>query len=191
MTEHPTSSRPEPSSSLGAQEFLRWYWLKTELQQFARDLGVSATGGKEDITARIATVLRGGPKHLPSPTSPASRKPRRQLAGPLHRGTIVPAGQRCSQVLRAWFKEELGPNFRFDGPMREFFSAADGTTTLGDAVAHWHSSRHDAPREISRQFEFNRFTRRWHREHPNGSRQEMLSAWHVYRSLPRDEQDPV
>jgi hypothetical protein len=116
-------------------------------------------------------------------------KPGQQLAGSLHCRTIVPAGQRCSQVLRAWFQEEVGPGFRFDAPMREFFNAADGTTTLGDALAHWHSSRHDAPREISGQFEFNRFTRRWHREHPDGNRADLLSAWQVYRSLPRDERE--
>ncbi|MGW6172766.1 SAP domain-containing protein [Arthrobacter sp. NPDC055138] len=61
MTDHATFSRPEPTASLSAQEFLRWYWLKTELQQFARALGISATGDKESITARIAAVLGGEP----------------------------------------------------------------------------------------------------------------------------------
>ncbi|MGW6172767.1 hypothetical protein ACWF5H_04660 [Arthrobacter sp. NPDC055138] len=73
--------------------------------------------------------------------------------------------------------------------MREFFTAADVTTTLADALARWHSSRDDAPREISGQFEFNRFTRRWHRDHAGGNRRDLLSAWQVYRSLRRNERD--
>ena len=185
MTDNATSSRPDPTASLDGREFLRWYWLKSELQQFARALGISATGRKEDITARIAAVLGGEP--APPPIRRAPRKSGQQLAGPVHAGTVVSAGQRCSQVLRAWFHAEVGPGFRFDEPMREFFTAADGTTTLGDALALWHSSRHGAPREISGQFEFNRFTRRWHREHPGGDRRDLLAAWQVYRSLPRDE----
>ncbi len=189
MTDHAIFSRPAPTASLSAQEFLRWYWLKTELQQFARALGISAAGGKEDITARIAAVLGGDPAPVPPPQRRVPRTSGRQLAGSVHAGTVVPAGQRCSQVLRAWFQAEVGPGFRFDEPMREFFAVADGTTTLGDALAHWYASRNDAPREISGQFEFNRFTRRWHRDHPGGNRRDLLSAWQVYRSLPRDERE--
>lgn len=30
-------------------------------------------------------------------------------------------------------------------------------------------------------------TRAWHADHPGGSRDELLAAWHTYRSLPVDE----
>ncbi|WP_141898293.1 SAP domain-containing protein [Paramicrobacterium agarici] len=52
-------SRPRPalSAALSEQEFRRWYWLKEELQRFARSLGVSASGSKDVLSARIAAHL--------------------------------------------------------------------------------------------------------------------------------------
>lgn len=61
--------------------------------------------------------------------------------------------------MRRWLTAAAGPSFRFDGAMREFFAAADGYTTLGDAVVHWHRTRSEPARAIDPQFELNRFSR--------------------------------
>ena len=100
---------------------------------------------------------------------------------------MIPAGQRCSQELRAWFKERIGPDFHFDAEMRAFFAGADGTQTLAGAVEHWHRTRGSVPGEIGTQFEYNRFTRAWHSAHPGGTREALLAAWTLYRSRPVDE----
>ena len=39
---HPASSRPDLVPGLSSEEFQRWYWLKTELVDFARTLGIAA-----------------------------------------------------------------------------------------------------------------------------------------------------
>ena len=75
--------------------------------------------------------------------------------------------------------------------MREFFEESDGTQMLGDAVQHWHATREASPRSISAQFEYNRFTRAWHAVHPEGNREDLLSAWNHYRSRPIDERGRV
>ena len=47
------SKRPQLSRELTGSEFLRWYWLKDELAEFARDLGVRTTGSKELLTVMM------------------------------------------------------------------------------------------------------------------------------------------
>lgn len=98
--------------------------------------------------------------------------------------------QRCSQVLRAWFREEIGPAFHFDAEMRDFFASADGTQTLQTALDHWRETRGQGKRAIDPQFEYNRFTRAWHENHPSGSREEFVAAWQAYRSRPIPRRGP-
>ena len=181
-----STERPALSSSLGAAEFRRWYWLKDELQAFARSQEISAAGSKEQLAERIAAFLAGTP--LPPPAAPA-RRSRQRLVPPLTIHTVIPAGHPCSQVLREFFINALGPGFRFDAPMRKFFAANDGTATLAAALDHWHATRDAAPRPIGRQFELNRFSRDWHASHPGGTRQQMLAAWRTHRSLPADQRN--
>lgn len=180
------SERPFLTPDLAGAELLRWYWLKDELTTFARHLGIRATGGKELLSQRIASHLDGFAFTEPTTTK---RINVRQLSGPLTPDTSIPAGQRCSQVLRAWFAEEIGPSFHFDGEMREFFAATDGTQALSDAVDHWHQTRNQDRKSIDSQFEYNRFTRAWHDRFPHGSKGELLIAWRDYRNQPIDARD--
>lgn len=176
------TQRPGLDSSMTAAEFSRWYWLKTELADFARSQGLSAGGGKEQIAERISAMLDGKPQ----PSRPAAKRSTKQLAEPLTVDSAVPKGQHCSQLLRVWFTEQLGAGFHFDVHMRDFFAAADGSSTLADALAHWQETRTASAPEIGRQFELNQFTRTWFAGHPDGTREQMHAAWQLHRSLPKD-----
>lgn len=178
------SERPALGPQLSAREFLRWYWLKDELMVFARELGLRAMGGKELLASRIAARLDG--REFVEPSAPA-RSDGSQLSGQLTAETVIPRGQRCSQVVRAWLAAQLGAGFHFDAKMRAFFAASDGSQTLQDALEHWHATRALPGRSIDAQFEYNRFTRAWHSAHPTGSRAELLAAWRAYRNAPIDE----
>ncbi|MEJ8641405.1 DUF6434 domain-containing protein [Streptomyces sp. MS1.HAVA.3] len=179
-------SRPALTSALTGTELLRWYWTLAELCGLAREMGLSAGGGKAAVTARLAAALDG----LPAPAaaaSPAPRRTGRRLAAPVDGMTVIPQGQRCSQVLREFFVREIGPGFHFDAFMREYVAQHAGHT-LAEAVAHWHATRAQAaePQEVGAQFEFNRFLRAWHARHPDGARSEALAAWQAHRARPRD-----
>ncbi|MBL1110339.1 hypothetical protein JK361_38295 [Streptomyces sp. 5-8] len=175
-------SRPPLTAALTGAELLRWYWTLDELTGLARTMGVARHGGKAALTARLAAALDG----LPLPPAPARRRATAQLAEPVDHDTVIPPGQRCSQVLRRYFVEAIGPGFHFDSFMRAFIAGHPGRT-LADAVAHWHATRPDAarPREIAEQFEFNRFTSAWHRQNPGGTRAGAREAWYAHRALPK------
>ncbi|MBL1082313.1 hypothetical protein JK359_10010 [Streptomyces actinomycinicus] len=175
--------RPPLTPGLTGAELLRWYWTLDELTALARAMNVARHGGKAALTARLAAALDG----LPLPAAPDRRRPATaQLAEPVDGDTVIPAGQRCSQVLRRYFVEAIGPGFHFDAFMRDFIAQNPGRT-LADAVAHWHATRPDAarPREIGEQFEYNRFTSAWHRQNPGGTRDQARRAWLAHRALPK------
>jgi SAP domain-containing new25/Domain of unknown function (DUF6434) len=175
-----TESRPPLTDRLSAEEFLRWYWLRAELAAFARMLGLGAGGPKTELTDRIAARLAG----RSVPVAVRHRRRPGRLPEPLTSATVIPTDQPCTQPVRQWLVDAVGPSFRFDAAMREFFASADGLHTLGDAVTHWHRTRQQARRAIDPQFELNRFTRRWHLDRPQGSRTELLADWAAYRALP-------
>ncbi len=178
------TSRPELSPSLPSAELRRWYWTLAELEGLARDLGVPRGGGKPALTDRLAAALDGERPPPPPRRPPAGR----QLTGALTPATVIPQGQRCSQALREFFRQHIGPGFTFDAAMRDFVGAGAGRT-LGDAVAHWHATRAAAalPAPIAPQFELNAFLRRWRQTHPGTTRDQALAAWREYRALPVEE----
>ncbi len=175
-----TESRPTLDEHLTGQELLRWYWLRSELAAFARSLGVAASGAKRDLTARLVAHLDGSPSR--SPTPPRQPTPT-ALAEPLTAATLIPPGQRCTQQLRRYFTDLIGPSFAFDAAMRDFIFNGAGRT-LGAAVNHWHFTRSQPQPEIGSQFELNAFIRDWHHHHSSGSHAQALHAWRIHRDLP-------
>ncbi len=176
-----TPTRPALGPALSGAELRRWYWTLAELTALARTLGVPRGGGKTALTDRLAAALDGAAWTAPPPAPP--RGP--QLSGPLSADTVLPPGQRCSQLLRRWFEQQAGPGFAFDGAMREFIAGGAGRT-LGEALAHWHRTQADAarPGPIGAQFELNAFLRRWWAAHPTGTRAQALAAWREHRAAP-------
>lgn len=177
-------TRPELAEGLTGAELVRWYWRKDELSVFARRVGIRATGSKELLLQRLAARLDGvafaEPRRAP-------RADGTQLVGPLTASTVIPVGQRCSQVVRAWFTDQVGASFGFDAEMRSFFARADGTQTMQDALDHYLATRSGGAKPIGAQFEYNRFTRAWHEANPSGERAQLLRAWQEYRSRPVDQ----
>ncbi|MFJ7590687.1 DUF6434 domain-containing protein [Streptomyces sp. NPDC097617] len=184
MSANVVESRPAPTPALTGAELLRWYWTLAELSALAREMGLPAGGGKAAVTARLAAALDGLP--APAAAAPVRRRTGRQLAAPVTGASVIPPGQRCSQVLRAYFVREIGPGFHFDAFMRDYVAQHAGHT-LAEAVAHWHATRVRAAehQEVGPQFEFNRFLRAWHAQHPDGRRPEALAAWQAHRAAPR------
>ncbi|MEQ8273319.1 MAG: DUF6434 domain-containing protein [Deltaproteobacteria bacterium] len=179
-------ARPELSARLSEAELLRWYWTMAELQPFARSLGVSASGPKAALTARIAARLGGRPAPAPEPNA----RPRSAITSPTLASPIL-ARQRSTQTLRRFFEEQIGAAFKFDGHMRAFLRDPPPGATLSDAVEHWHATRGTELPAQSESLEFNRFTKAWHAAHPGGTAAQARAAWERHRALPVDRRPPI
>ena len=173
---------------MAAAEFERWYWTKVEVTRFASSLGLRSSAGKQDVADRISRRLAGAT--ISAANGPDPRKSVDLLTGTLTLETAIPEGQRCTAHVRAFMASHCGPDFKFDGHMREFF-AQGGGKTLGDAVQRWKETR-DAPRRpIDSQFEWNTFVRAYRESHPHASHDAVAAAWSRYRGLPKDKRPPV
>ena len=180
MTDSPV--RPPLEANLTSEEFARWYWTVVELRAFCRRAGLPVGGVKHDLVERVAASLDG---RSVAPPQPQPRPPG-PLCEPLLDTTILPAGQRMTRQLRSYLELRIGDDFRVNSHVREFMTSSSGTT-VADLVAHWEATR-DTPRsQPDAQFEYNRFSVRWHAAHVGGTPAECRAAWFVYRSLPLDQ----
>ena len=62
------SERPKLDKNLSGAAFRAWYWLKDELVEFLRENGLPVTGGKTELTDRIADFLDTGNVNAPKCT---------------------------------------------------------------------------------------------------------------------------
>src|SRR5689334_21596944 len=128
--------RPALTKTISIDDFAAHYWLKSELVAFCCTYGISASGGKLDIARRIRKFLSTGRK-----TNRAT--PNAVTVAVIHarltRDTVIGAGWRCSESVRAFFQGEVGRSFRFNAAMRDFIHRGVGRT-LGEGIAVWDAS---------------------------------------------------
>jgi len=168
--------RPELTRSLSATEFLRWYWLKAEMQAFCRTHGLSPSGSKTELTNRIANALSGR-EVGPAP----QRRSRNLMPSEFTPETVIAAGWRCTESLRAYFKSVHGPGFSFNAALREIIANGQGKT-LAEASAVYAATRGKPAEAIEGQFEYNRHMREFHARNPGASHQQAVEAWWAKRS---------
>src|SRR5579883_3246514 len=103
------TSRPVITAITSAAELKRWYWTKEELSLLAAHLGIATSGSKAHLTGYLCNTLDDVPTD--NTVRPPKRKAAPQLQPPVGRETIIPVGQRSSQVLRHFFAKEIGKQF--------------------------------------------------------------------------------
>ncbi len=170
--------RPAFSHALSAIEFGRWYWLKSELVAACRQLRVSPTGSKPELTARIAAALSGTAVPSIAPRRPPGAMPTRFTLD-----TRIGEGWRCNPALGQFLRTHAGRSFRFNAPVRAFVHTQVGAP-VSAIIACYHASV--APGAVKPallpQLEYNRHMQTYAREHPGATRAEVLSAWKARRA---------
>jgi len=180
--------RPPLIKSISLEDFQNYYWLKAELQTFCREHGLPASGSKTEITERISHYLTTGKVLKNSSVQKVSKAPLSYKDLSLQ--TIITKNYRCSEGVRAFFKEKIGTNFRFTVALQKFFKENVGKT-YEDAITFWYeeNERKKDPTyktTISAQFEYNRFTRDFF-EDPNNkgkAKADAIAAWNEIKTKP-------
>ncbi|MCU4792166.1 SAP domain-containing protein [Bacillus cereus] len=180
--------RPPLTKSISIEDFQNYYWLKAELQTFCRENGLPASGSKIEITDCISHYLTTG-KILKN--SSVQKVSKASLSyKDLSLQTIITNNHRCSEDVRAFFKEKIGTNFSFTVALQKFSKENVGKT-YEDAIAFWHeeNERKKDPTyktTIGAQFEYNRFTRDFF-EDPNNkgkAKADAIAAWNEMKAKP-------
>ena len=96
-------SRPEITINLDSCTFREYYYLKEELVSFCRDHHLPVSGGKQELTERIACFLDSGKVQQPV----AKRNTNRKTTAPeIRLENIIEEDFVCTETHRAFFKKE-------------------------------------------------------------------------------------
>lgn len=190
MNRKKQEERPHLDENISVEDFLDFYWLKEELQNFCREAGMSASGSKIEITERIAHFLKTG--HLLR-DSRLTSTPKRQSYDPTKSDgtfsleTVIEPGFKCTQKHREFFKSVIGPKFHFSVELQNFIKENAGKT-YKDVVDHYYKIQEDKKNgkrtTIGKQFEYNTFIRDYYDDPVNKGKplKEAISAWKEVRS---------
>lgn len=174
-------SRPSLNTTLSAEEFLDFYWLKHELLAFCRAHDLPTSGSKADVTERISHFLGTG--EIPASSS-NPRQPKAMMPQSFTRETVIKSGWWCSQALRQFFEQELGSTFHFNGFLRKYITQHGIGHSLDEAIQGWRESKSKpaGSGEIGKQFEYNQFTRDYFKANPHARREDVIREWNKKRS---------
>ncbi|SCX09922.1 hypothetical protein SAMN02910339_01426 [Lachnospiraceae bacterium YSD2013] len=175
------SDRPELDVTLDGNTFRNYYYLKEELIDFCRKNDLPTSGGKLDITERIACFLDTG-KVL----KPVSKAKKVVDVGEISEDTIIESDFVCSEMHRAFFKEKIGKNFTFNVLFQRWLKENSGKT-YKDAIEAYYKlleKKKSGRTKIDKQFEYNTYIRDFFDDNKGKSLKDAINCWNYKKSLP-------
>ena len=175
------NSRPELNTVLDGKTFLKWYWLKEELVSFCKANGLPATGSKTELTERIAYFLDTG-----KVTSAPKIKRSTNKITAITLDSLIEPNFVCSEVHRAFFKEQIGDSFSFNVAFQKWLKANTGKT-YRDAVRAYSEILKDKKKSktvIDKQFEYNTYVRDFFAANKGRSLDDAIKCWNYKKCQP-------
>ena len=174
------SERPELTIELKSKEFLEYYYLKEELVSFCRENGLPASGGKAELTERIAYFLDTGKIKA----AKVFRTPKHKMSE-ITKDSIIESDFVCSELHRAFFKSEIGDSFSFNVAFQKWLKSNSGKT-YADAIAAYKeikSTKKPGKKEIDKQFEYNTYVRDFFDDNKGASLADAIKCWKYKKSI--------
>ena len=172
--------RPELNTMLDSRTFRSFYFQKEELVAFCRENKLPVTGGKIELTDRIAYYLDTG-KVLES----SSPKKKNNIAGPITEDSVIEENIVCSEKHRAFFIEKIGKSFSFNVLFQKWLKSNAGKT-YGDAINAYYEILEEKKKgrtKIDKQFEYNAYIRDFFEDNKDRSLSEAIICWKYKKSL--------
>lgn len=150
--------------------FLKDYYLLEELTSFCRQYGLPTSGGKMEVTQRIAHFLKT--REVLKANSKA-----RKRSDSISLDTIIIDNLSFSEDLRAFFKQEIDASFKFNVPFQRWIKANVGKTYADAIVAYKELSNSKQKTSIDKQFEYNTYIRDFFSDNSSRSLKEAIICW--------------
>lgn len=175
------NKRPTLTKDLDADTFCQYYYLKEELVAFCKAYGLPTSGGKIDITKRIAHYLKTGEiLQVKKPTRVKT------TISTIDEGTLIEPHFVCSEKHRAFFKEKIGPGFTFPVAFQKWLKENTGKT-YREAIEAYYQIREDKKKgrtQIDKQFEYNTYIRDFFDDNTDKSLEDAIVCWKYKKALP-------
>ena len=166
--------RPELKRGMDSNTFRSFYYLKEELVDFCRKNEIPTSGGKIELTDRIAHFLDTG-EILSKPT--VSRKTSNITT--ITKDTQIEANFVCSEKHRAFFKEQIGNSFSFNVSFQKWLKSNTGKT-YQEAIDAYYQILEDKKKgksKIDKQFEYNTYIRDFFADNKGKSLEDAIKCW--------------
>lgn len=174
------NERPGLNKELDGKTFRSFYYLKEELVDFCRENNLPVSGGKIELTDRIACFLDTG-KVLET----SAKRKTTMTIGLIAENTIIEPDIVCSEKHRAFFKEKIGKSFSFNVLFQKWLKGNAGKT-YGDAINAYYQileEKEKGKTTIDKQFEYNTYIRDFFEDNQGRSLEEAIKCWKYKRSL--------
>lgn len=129
--------RPKLDKNLDGKTFREFYYLKEELVDFCRRYGLPTSGGKLEITERIAHFLDTGEVIAAKRVQKKSH-----IISDITTDTKIEPDFVCSEKHRAFFKEHIGNGFSFNVAFQKWLKSNSGKTYT-EAIAAYYQILED------------------------------------------------
>lgn len=172
--------RPELNKDLDSKTFRDFYYLKEELVDFCRKCGLPTSGGKIEITDRVAYFLDTG-KILNN----SAAKRNRTAISSIDENTKIESDFVCSEKHRVFFKERIGESFTFNVVFQKWLKTNSGKT-YREAIEAYYQILKDKKKgktKIDRQFEYNTYIRDFFEDNKGKSLDDAIKCWKYKKQL--------
>lgn len=172
--------RPELNQDLDHELFQDFYYLKEELVDFCRKNKLSTSGGKLELTKRIAHFLETG-EELREVTVNKKATP----VSVITEDKKIEANFVCSEQHRAFFKEHIGSSFSFNVAFQKWLKSNTGKT-YKEAIQAYEQLLEEKKKgktKIDKQFEYNTYIRDFFADNQGKSLQEAIQCWKYKKQL--------
>lgn len=174
------SERPELSRELDSRSFRSYYYLKEELVAFCRQNNLPVSGGKIELTDRIACFLDTG-----TISQATAKRKSSVLVGEITEETIIESNIVCSEKHRAFFLEKIGKSFSFNVLFQRWLKTNAGKT-YKDAIEAYRQILEEKKKSkttIDKQFEYNTYIRDFFEANKDMRLEDAITCWKYKKSL--------
>ena len=172
--------RPNLNKELDCKTFRSFYYLKQELIDFCRENNLSVSGGKTELTERIAYFLDTG-KALKT----SYKRKTVKNVDVITEDTKIELDIVCSEKHRAFFKERIGKSFSFNVLFQKWLKNNAGKT-YGEAINAYYQILEEKKKgktTIDKQFEYNTYIRDFFEDNKEISLEDAIICWKYKKSL--------
>ena len=174
------NERPNLCIKLDSKTFKEYYYLKEELIEFCRKNNLQTTGGKVELTERIAKFLDTGERNIKK-----HNIKRTKIVDEITLDTIIEDNFVCSEKHRAFYKEQIGKSFSFNVLFQKWLKSNSGKT-YKDSIEAYYKILEDKKKNkttIDKQFEYNTYIRDFFNDNTDKTLEQAIKCWKYKKSL--------
>ena len=175
------TNRPNIDDKLSGKIFREFYYLKKELVEFCKNSGLPTSGGKIELTNRIAYYLDTG-KILPVSST---RKVKSVATEIISEQSKIETNFVCSEKHRAFFVDKVGKSFSFNVLFQKWLKENSGKTYAQAIGAYYQilKEKKKGKTTIDKQFEYNTYIRDFFENNDGHSLEDAIKCWKYKKGL--------